>query len=50
MLGVTVPEQYGGMGLDVLYAAVNWEEQGYSLNTGPGWALHSEIGIYIDTI
>lgn len=43
MLGVTVPEQYGGMGLDVLYSAVNWEEQAYSLNTGPGWALHSEI-------
>lgn len=43
MLGVTVPEKYGGLGLDVLYAAVNWEEQAYSLQTGPGWSLHSEI-------
>ena len=40
MLGVTVPEEYGGMGLDCLYAAVNWEEQAYSLQTGPGWSLH----------
>jgi alkylation response protein AidB-like acyl-CoA dehydrogenase len=43
MLGVTVPEKYGGMGLDILYSAVNWEEQMYALQTGPGWALHSEI-------
>lgn len=43
MLGVTMPEEYGGMGLDALYAAVNWEEQSYSGATGPGWSLHSEI-------
>lgn len=38
-----MPEEYGGMGLDIKYAAVNWEEQLYTLCTGPGWALHSEI-------
>lgn len=43
MLGVTVPEEYGGMGLDAKFAAVHWEEQAYSLCTGPGFALHSEI-------
>jgi len=43
LLGVTMPEKYGGLGLDILYAAVNWEEQSYAGTTGPGWALHSEI-------
>ena len=43
MLGCTVPEEYGGMGADILYASVGWQEQGFSGNTGPGWALHSEI-------
>lgn len=35
MLGVTVPEQYGGAGLDVLYSSVHWEEQAYAGTTGP---------------
>jgi long-chain-acyl-CoA dehydrogenase len=43
LLCVTVPEEYGGMGLDVLYSAVGWEEQSYANCTGPGWFLHSEI-------
>lgn len=43
MLCVTMPEKYGGAGLDVKFAAINWEEQSYSNGTGPGWALHSEI-------
>ena len=43
LLCVTVPEEYGGLGLDVLYAAVMWEEQSYANCTGPGWFLHSEI-------
>jgi long-chain-acyl-CoA dehydrogenase len=43
MLCVTVPEKYGGVGLDIKYAAVNWEEQSYSNCSGPGWSLHSEI-------
>ena len=43
MLAVTVPEKYGGMGVDILYSSINWQEQSYSFCTGPGWALHSEI-------
>ena len=43
MLCVTMPEQYGGAGLDIKFAAINWEEQNYSNGTGPGWALHSEV-------
>ena len=41
MLAITVPEEYGGPGGDVLAAAVMWEEQGYSGCTGPGFAIHS---------
>ena len=43
LLGVTMPEQYGGSGVDILYSAIVWEAQGHSLCTGPGFALHSEI-------
>jgi long-chain-acyl-CoA dehydrogenase len=43
LLCVTVPPEYGGMGLDIRYSAVNWEEQSYANVTGPGWFLHSEI-------
>eukprot|EP00697_Spironema_sp_BW2_P004688 gnl/Spiro4/16365_TR8784_c0_g1_i1.p2 gnl/Spiro4/16365_TR8784_c0_g1~~gnl/Spiro4/16365_TR8784_c0_g1_i1.p2 ORF type:complete len:431 (-),score=155.80 gnl/Spiro4/16365_TR8784_c0_g1_i1:68-1327(-) len=43
LLGVTMPDSYGGAGCDILYAAINWEEQSYTGCTGPGWALHSEI-------
>ena len=43
LLSVTVPEEYGGYGLDCLYSAIVWEEQAYSGCTGPGFALHSEI-------
>jgi long-chain-acyl-CoA dehydrogenase len=27
LLGVNSPEAYGGMGLDIRFAAVTWEEQ-----------------------
>ena len=43
MLGVTVPEEYGGLGVDIKYSAVHWEEQSYAFTSGPGFALHSEI-------
>ena len=43
MLCVTVPEEDGGLGLDIRFSAVNWEEQSYSNCTGPGFFLHSEI-------
>ena len=35
MLGVTVPEEFGGAGLDILYSSVHWEEQAYAGATGP---------------
>ncbi|OYW69189.1 MAG: acyl-CoA dehydrogenase, partial [Pseudomonadales bacterium 32-42-5] len=38
-----VPPEFGGMGLDVRYSAVHWEEQAYANTTGPGFFLHSEI-------
>jgi hypothetical protein len=43
LLCVTMPEQYGGAGADILSSAVVWEEQSYTGCTGPGFALHSEI-------
>ena len=43
MLCVTVPSEYGGMGLDFKYAAVHHEESAYSNCSGPGFHLHSEI-------
>lgn len=43
LLCTMMPEEYGGLGGDVMHAAIVWEEQGYSLCTGPGFALHSEI-------
>lgn len=42
-LAMTMPEKYGGSEASILYSAIVWEEQGYSLCTGPGFALHSEI-------
>jgi long-chain-acyl-CoA dehydrogenase len=43
LLCVTVPEEYGGVGSDIRYSAVHWEEQAYANTTGPGFFLHSEI-------
>lgn len=43
LLGVYTPQEHGGIGGDLLSAAVVWEEQMYSNCTGPGFALHSEI-------
>lgn len=43
LLGVMVPEAYGGAGADILSAAVGWEEQAYSGCFGPGFSIHSEI-------
>ncbi|XP_062302669.1 long-chain specific acyl-CoA dehydrogenase, mitochondrial [Osmerus eperlanus] len=43
LLGVYTPEEHGGIGGDLLSAAVVWEEQMYSNCSGPGFALHSEI-------
>ena len=45
LLGVNTPEEYGGLGCDILFAAITWEEQCYAKGspTGPGFALHSDI-------
>ncbi|KNC48205.1 acyl-Coenzyme A dehydrogenase [Thecamonas trahens ATCC 50062] len=43
LLGVGVPEAEGGVGADIRYSAVVWEEQSYSNCSGPGFALHSDI-------
>lgn len=43
LLCVTMPEQYGGLGQNILSSAVVWEEQSYTGCTGPGFSLHSEI-------
>ena len=43
MLGVMTPEKYGGLGLDIMYSAIVWEELSYKGASGPGFALHSEI-------
>ncbi|KAJ3584044.1 hypothetical protein NHX12_014540, partial [Muraenolepis orangiensis] len=43
LLGVMAPEDQGGIGGDLLSAAVVWEEQMYCNCTGPGFALHSDI-------
>jgi len=45
MLGVNTPEEYGGLGVDIMFAAITWEEQCYAKGspTGPGFPLHSDI-------
>ncbi|XP_078407786.1 long-chain specific acyl-CoA dehydrogenase, mitochondrial isoform X4 [Cetorhinus maximus] len=43
LLGVNTPEEHGGLGGDILSAAIVWEEQMYVNCTGPGFSLHSDI-------
>ncbi len=43
LLCATMPEQYGGSGVDRLYSAVLMEEQAYALDSASGFALHSDI-------
>ncbi|KAK2895083.1 hypothetical protein Q8A67_012312 [Cirrhinus molitorella] len=43
LLGVYTPEKDGGIGGDLLSAAIVWEEQMYCNCSGPGFSLHSEI-------
>lgn len=43
LLGCQTSDEWGGIGADVLHAAVVWEEQSYSNCSGPGFALHSDI-------
>lgn len=39
----TMPEAYGGAGVDFLYSVILIEEQSYALCSGPGWGLHNDI-------
>ena len=43
LLGVTMPEAYGGAGADFLYSAILIEEQGRALASGPAFSLHNDI-------
>ncbi|MBN3297618.1 ACADL protein, partial [Amia calva] len=43
LLGLCIPAEQGGIGGDLLSAAIVWEEQMYSNCTGPGFSLHSDI-------
>lgn len=43
MLGPTMPEEFGGLGLDRRFAAVAVEEQARAGLSGPGFLLHSNI-------
>jgi len=44
-LGLSVPEEYGGMGLDFRYNTVLDEEQGKLGLMGPGFGLHNNIAV-----
>ena len=43
LLGMTMPEAYGGTGADFLYSAILIEEQGRALASGPAFSLHNDI-------
>jgi len=42
-LCMSLPEEYGGAGADLLYSAIQFEEMWAAGFTGVGWSLHSEI-------
>ncbi len=43
LLCVTMPEEYGGLGVDRTYSTILMEEQSYSGDSGVGFSLHSDI-------
>ncbi len=43
LLCLTIPEEYGGLGVDRSYSAVLMEEQSYAGATGLGFSVHSDI-------
>ncbi len=43
LLCVTMPEEYGGLGVDRSYSVILMEEQSYAGDSGVGFALHSDI-------
>jgi alkylation response protein AidB-like acyl-CoA dehydrogenase len=42
-LCLTVPEEYGGAGVDRTFSAIMMEEQSYAGASGPGFSVHSDI-------
>jgi len=50
LLGLDLPERFGGVGGDFGYSAVVAEEQGLAHDTASGWVVHSPIAShYINT-
>jgi len=43
MLCCTIPEQYGGLGLDYLFDVIVFEEMARSGYTGPGFLIHCDL-------
>lgn len=43
LLCATMPEEFGGSGVDRLYSAILMEEQAYALDSASGFSLHSDI-------
>ncbi len=43
MLCCTIPEEYGGLGLDYLFDVVVFEEMARSGFTGPGFMIHCDL-------
>src|ERR1700687_634054 len=43
MLCCTIPEQYGGLGLDYLFDVIVFEEMARSGFTGPGFLIHCDL-------
>ena len=43
LLCATMPERYGGSGVDRLYSMILIEEQAYAMDSSTGFSLHSDI-------
>lgn len=43
LLCCTLPEEYGGSGVDRLYSMILLEEQAYAMDSSTGFSLHSDI-------
>jgi len=43
LLCATMPEEFGGSGVDRLYSAILMEEQAFALDSASGFSLHSDI-------
>ncbi|MCC2657103.1 MAG: acyl-CoA dehydrogenase [Panacagrimonas sp.] len=43
LLCVTMPEDFGGLGVDRTYSVILMEEQSYAGDSGAGFSLHSDI-------